>query len=74
MPFKSDAQRRYLFSRKPEVAEKFAKDSKAVVNKNVDLNLDPHNSIAAPKWAKNPWGEMLKRKGISSLTKSNKGF
>ena len=29
MPFKSDKQRRYLYANKPEVAEKFAKDSMA---------------------------------------------
>lgn len=28
MPFKSDKQRRYLYSQKPEVARKFAKHSK----------------------------------------------
>ena len=28
MPFKSDKQRRFLYSQKPEVAAKFAKDSK----------------------------------------------
>jgi len=29
MPFKSDKQRRYLFANEPEVAHKFADDSKA---------------------------------------------
>jgi hypothetical protein len=28
MPFKSEKQRRYLYAKKPAVAEKFAKDSK----------------------------------------------
>jgi hypothetical protein len=28
MPFKSEKQRKYLYSQKPEVAKKFAKDSK----------------------------------------------
>lgn len=28
MPFKSDKQRKYLYANKPEVAKKFAKDSK----------------------------------------------
>ncbi len=28
MPFKSDKQRAYLFSEKPEVAKKFAEDTK----------------------------------------------
>jgi len=28
MPFKSDKQRKYLYKNKPEVAKKFAKDSK----------------------------------------------
>ena len=27
MPFKSEAQRRYLWAREPEVAEKFAKET-----------------------------------------------
>ena len=27
MPFKSEAQRRYLWSQEPEVAEKFAKET-----------------------------------------------
>jgi|TARA_R110000787_G_scaffold110938_1_gene219746 hypothetical protein len=29
MPFKSDKQRRYLYAKKPAVAEKFARDSKS---------------------------------------------
>ena len=28
MPFKSEKQRKYLYANKPEVAEKFARDSK----------------------------------------------
>jgi hypothetical protein len=28
MPFKSEKQRKYLYANKPDVAEKFAKDSK----------------------------------------------
>jgi len=28
MPFKSDKQRKYLYAKKPNVAEKFSKDSK----------------------------------------------
>lgn len=30
MPFKSKAQMRYLYSQKPEIAKKFAKDSKGL--------------------------------------------
>lgn len=30
MPFKSESQRKYLYSQKPEVAKKFAKDTDKV--------------------------------------------
>jgi hypothetical protein len=33
MPFKSEKQRKYLYSQKPEVAKKFAKDSKKKTHK-----------------------------------------
>jgi hypothetical protein len=33
MPFKSQKQRRYLYAEKPEVAKKFAKDSKPKATK-----------------------------------------
>ena len=33
MPFKSDNQRRYLYSQKPDVAAKFARDSKSTGGK-----------------------------------------
>jgi|TARA_R110000744_G_scaffold300843_1_gene409961 hypothetical protein len=33
MPFKSDKQRKYLYAEKPEVAKKFAKDSKKKTHK-----------------------------------------
>jgi hypothetical protein len=33
MPFKSDKQRKYLYAKKPEVAKKFAKDSKKKTHK-----------------------------------------
>jgi len=29
MPFKSKAQQRYLYSQKPDIAEKFAKETKS---------------------------------------------
>jgi hypothetical protein len=33
MPFKSEKQRKYLFKNKPNVAKKFAKDSKKKTHK-----------------------------------------
>jgi hypothetical protein len=36
MPFKSEKQRKYLFKNKPNVAKKFAKDSKKKTHKMPD--------------------------------------
>jgi len=33
VPFKSEAQRKFLYANKPEVAKKFAKDSKKTTKK-----------------------------------------
>lgn len=37
-PFKSEAQRKYLYANEPEVAEKFAKDKDKVTSRKADLN------------------------------------
>lgn len=37
-PFKSEAQRRYLYANEPEVAEKFAKDKQKMTARKADLN------------------------------------
>lgn len=39
MPFKSEAQRRYMFARHPEIAEKWAKEGKAGIEKAIDGTL-----------------------------------
>lgn len=36
MPFKSEAQRRYMFARHPEIAQKWAKEGKAGIEKSID--------------------------------------
>ena len=48
MPFKSDKQRRYLHANKPEVADKFAKDSMAgggMVKKAMTNAFSKHGSM-----------------------------
>lgn len=45
MPFKSKAQQRYLFSRKPEVAEKFADKTSKKSYKKLPEHVDGPKSI-----------------------------
>lgn len=47
MPFKSQAQRRYLYSQEPEVAKKFAKETP----KGIDL---PEKVAKLKTYLKNP--------------------
>ena len=57
MPFKSDKQRRYLYANKPEVAEKFAKDSMASGGM---LKRAIANTISLPNLARLRSGGLIK--------------
>ena len=65
MPFKSDAQRRYLWSQKPEVAKKFAKHHQdgGPISLTPEVAMDL-NRRASPRNNPNAFLEFLKKAGV----------
>lgn len=90
MPFKSQAQRGFLFANHPAIAKVFAAHTSSgqmqslpqtvgghiaqgpKLTQPLNAELSSKTAYAAPKWATNPWGEMIHRKGVKNLR--NPGF
>lgn len=81
MPFSSKAQRGFLFANHPKVAQQFAAETSPSQMQQLPKFAGPGiqppkvsapGGYAEPKWATNPWQELIKRKGVKNLR--NKGF
>lgn len=84
MPFSSKAQQGFLFANHPAVAKEFAAATTPAQYQSMPKRvggggpklpstlLSSRTAYDAPKWSTNPWGEMIKRKGVKNLR--NTGF